>query len=95
MRQTLADSLAVLEVTELSFDDVIKASVFLVDMRDYAAGNEIYAQSFSPPYPARIAIGVEALALEALVEVELVAVATNSVRPDVRLNDLPRTSTLL
>ena len=52
--------------------DVVKCTVFLADMRDWAAMNAVYQQFFRPPYPARSAVGVE-LALGALVEIEAIA----------------------
>lgn len=53
--------------------DAVKVNVYLVDMDDYAAMNEVYSQLFSEPYPARTTIAVAALPLGARIEVELVA----------------------
>jgi 2-iminobutanoate/2-iminopropanoate deaminase len=55
--------------------DVVKCTVFLADMGDWAVMNAVYQEFFSPPYPARSAVGVE-LALGALVEIEAVAQRT-------------------
>lgn len=64
---------AVLEAGGLSFDDVVKVKVFLTDMKNFTAMNEVYAEHFSEPYPARTTIGVASLPLGADVEIELVA----------------------
>jgi len=64
---------AVLSSAGLGPDDVIKANVFLCDMNDFSAMNDVYAKRFGAPYPARSTIGVQALPLGALVEIELIA----------------------
>ena len=64
---------AILEEAGLSINDVVKTTVFLADMSDFAAMNEIYAQFFNEPYPARSAVAVKALPKGALVEVEVLA----------------------
>lgn len=64
---------AILSAAGLSFDDVVKTTVFLADMGDFAAMNAEYATHFASPYPARSTIGVAALPLGARVEIELVA----------------------
>ena len=64
---------AVLEAAGTSFDKVLKTTCFLADMGDFAAMNEIYAQFFTEPFPARSAIAVKALPKGALVEIEVVA----------------------
>ena len=53
---------AVLKAAGKSFDHVARAGVYLTNMSDYVAMNGIYAKYFSPPFPARTAIGVAALA---------------------------------
>ncbi len=63
----------VLQAAGLGFDDVIKTTVFLTDMGDFAGMNAVYAKQFSAPYPARSAIGVKELPLGALAEIELIA----------------------
>jgi len=63
----------VLEACGLSPDDVQKVNVFLTDMTDFAAMNEVYSQQFKEPFPARTTIGVAALPLGAQVEIELIA----------------------
>ncbi|WP_394832790.1 Rid family detoxifying hydrolase [Pendulispora rubella] len=64
---------AVLTAAGLTFDNVVKCNVFLTNMADFAAMNEVYAKQFTAPYPARTTIGVAALPLGARVEIELVA----------------------
>ena len=66
---------AVLRAAGRSFDDVACARVFLTNMSDYVPMNGIYAKHFSPPFPARTAIGVAALPLGARVEIDLVVKA--------------------
>ena len=66
---------AVLKAAGKSFDDVARVGVFLTSLSDYAALNGIYATYFSPPFPARTAIGAAALPLGACVEIDLVVKA--------------------
>ena len=66
---------AVLKAAGKSFDDVVRAGVFLTSISDYAALNSVYARHFSQPFPARTAIGVAALPLGACVEIDLVVKA--------------------
>jgi len=63
----------VLAAAGLGPDDVVKVNVFLTDMADFAAMNEVYARKFARPYPARTTVGVAALPLGARIEIELVA----------------------
>ena len=63
---------AVLKATGKSFDDVVRAGVYLTNMSDYVALNGIYAKHFRQPFPARTVIGVAALPLGACVEMDLV-----------------------
>jgi len=65
---------AILEAAGMSFRDVVKVSVFLKDMNDFAALNEIYARNFSAPFPAREAIQVARLPKDGLVEVSVIAI---------------------
>ncbi len=64
---------ATLQAAKLSLDHVIKVNVYLTDMKDYAAMNEVYGRQFSAPHPARTTIAVVALPLGASVELEVVA----------------------
>jgi len=63
----------VLQAAGLTMNNVIKMTVFLTDMGDFAAVNEVYKSHVSEPYPARSAIGVAALPLGADVEIEMIA----------------------
>jgi 2-iminobutanoate/2-iminopropanoate deaminase len=63
---------AVLEAAGHSFRDVVKATVFLTNMTDFAAVNAVYAKQFQAPYPARTTVAVAALPAGARVEIELV-----------------------
>lgn len=72
-RQSLKNVKAILEEAGLSLSNVVKTTVYLADMGDFAAMNEIYAEYFSQPYPARSAVAVKALPKGALVEVEVIA----------------------
>ena len=66
---------AVLKAAGKSFDDVVRAGVFLTNMSDFATMNGIYARHFSQPFPARTTIAVAALPLGAFVEIDLVVKA--------------------
>ena len=72
-RQSLSNARAILEAAGLSLQNVVKTTVFLADMADFAAMNEIYAQFFAAPYPARSAVAVKTLPKGALVEIECIA----------------------
>jgi len=63
----------VLEAAGKSFDDVMKTTVYLADMKDFGAMNTVYARHFQTPYPARTTIQVAGLPLGAAVEIEVVA----------------------
>lgn len=73
-RQSLANVKAILAEAGLTLDNVVKTTVFLHDMADFAAMNEIYAEEFSAPYPARSAVAVKELPKQVLVEIEVIAV---------------------
>ena len=66
---------AVLKAAGRSFDDVVRAGVYLTNMSDFGAMNGIYARHFSQPFPARTTIAVAALPLGAFVEIDLVVKA--------------------
>jgi 2-iminobutanoate/2-iminopropanoate deaminase len=66
---------AVLKAAGRSFDDVVRAGVYLANMNDFVAMNGIYAKHFSQPFPARTTIAVAALPLGACVEIDLVVKA--------------------
>lgn len=63
----------VLKAAGLSPDDVVKVNVFLTNMDNFSAMNQVYERQFSSPYPARTTIGVAALPLGAQVEIEMIA----------------------
>ncbi len=64
---------AVLAAAGLGFEDVVKTTVFLRDMADFAAVNGVYAKYFPQPYPARSTIAVAGLPKDARVEIEAIA----------------------
>jgi len=66
---------AVLKTAGKGFDDVVRAGVFLTNIGDFAAVNEVYARHFTQPYPARTTVAVVALPLGAAVEIDLVVKA--------------------
>ena len=74
LRQAIANLRALLEANGASLDRVVKTTVFLRHMSDYALMNDVYVESFGDHRPARSAIGVAELPLGALVEVEAWAV---------------------
>lgn len=71
--QALKNLGAVLEEAEFSFDDVVKTTIFLVDMADFTAVNEVYARYFGSSKPARSTVAVAALPRGARVEIEAIA----------------------
>lgn len=73
-RQTLDNIRTTLETHGHSLRDVVKCTVMLADIAEWATFNEVYQEYFSPPYPARSALGASGLALGARVEVECIAV---------------------
>ena len=72
-RQSLTNARAILEAAGLELRNVVKTTVFLADMADFAAMNEVYAQFFEAPFPARSAVAVKTLPKGAFVEVECIA----------------------
>ena len=72
-RQVLANLSQVLEAAGSSFGQVLKATVYLVDMADFAAMNAIYAKAFGEAPPARSTVAVSGLPLGARVEVDVIA----------------------
>lgn len=71
--QSLSNIQAILKEAGLIMSNVIKTTVFMADMADFAAMNEVYAQFFTEPYPARSAVAVKTLPKGALVEIEVIA----------------------
>lgn len=72
-RQSLTNVAAILKEAGSSMANVVKTTVFLADMNDFAEMNGVYAEFFSEPYPARSAVAVKTLPKNALVEIEVVA----------------------
>lgn len=75
--QVMKNLQVVLEAAGTGFKDVIKATIYVTDLGNYAKINEVYGSYFSDPFPAREAIQVPALPLGAKVEISLVAVKTD------------------
>ena len=72
-RQTMENIIDILDVAGATVEDLIKCTVFLADIDDYAAMNEVYQEYMPDPPPARSAVAGSGLALGALVEVECIA----------------------
>lgn len=75
LRQALVNARAVLAEAGATFDQVVKATLFLLDMADFAACNEVWTEAFDAPRPTRSAVAVAQLPLGARAEVELWAYA--------------------
>ncbi|MEW5826776.1 MAG: Rid family detoxifying hydrolase [Candidatus Bipolaricaulota bacterium] len=73
-RQALANVFAVLAAAGASPTSVVKVTVYLTDMADFAAVNEVYREAFADPFPARTCVAVAALPLGAPLEIEALAV---------------------
>ena len=73
-RRSLDNLKAILAEVGLTMDNVVKTTVFLADMADFAEMNEVYAQFFQAPFPARSAVAVKTLPKGARVEIECIAV---------------------
>ena len=72
-RQSLTNVKAILEEAGLSMSNVVKTTVFMADMNDFADMNGVYAEFFAEPFPARSAVAVKTLPKGALLEIEVVA----------------------
>jgi 2-iminobutanoate/2-iminopropanoate deaminase len=66
---------AILAASGCGFRDVVKTTIYLVDLAHFGAVNEVYARHFEPPYPARATVQVAALPRGAQVEVDAIAIA--------------------
>lgn len=73
-KQSLQNVQAILAEADMTMADVVKTTVLLADIADFAAMNEVYAAFFTAPHPARAAFQVAALPKGARVEIEAVAV---------------------
>lgn len=74
-RQVLANLSAVLAAAGFTLDTIVKTTVFLTDMTDFAEMNAVYAEFFAAPYPARSTVQVAGLPKAASVEIEAIATA--------------------
>lgn len=72
-RQSILNIKAILEQAGLGLSNVVKTTVLLADMADFGPMNEVYAQFFTAPFPARAAFAVKTLPKNALVEIECIA----------------------
>jgi 2-iminobutanoate/2-iminopropanoate deaminase len=72
-RQSLENLKTILEAAGLGFADVVKTTIFLTSMGDFAAVNEVYKTYVADPYPARSTIAVAALPMGARIEIEMTA----------------------
>ena len=72
-RQSMENIKSVLQEAGYDMDRVLKTTVYLADIADFAAANEVYAEYFNEPYPARAAFQVAALPKGAKVEIEAIA----------------------
>ena len=71
--QVLANLAAVLQAAGGSLDDVVRTTIYLVDLGDFTRVNELYAARFHQPFPARATVGVAALPRGARVEIDAIA----------------------
>ncbi|OGO77119.1 MAG: reactive intermediate/imine deaminase [Clostridiales bacterium GWB2_37_7] len=71
--QCFKNLFCVLKAAKLTPDHVVKVNVYLTDMKNFTAMNEVYKTQFKEPYPARTTIGVASLPLDAQVEIEMIA----------------------
>ncbi len=71
--QSIANLTAILAEVGLTLANVVKTTVFLADMNDFAAMNAVYAEKFTAPFPARSAVAVKELPKQVLVEIEVIA----------------------
>lgn len=74
-RRVLDNVTAVLKAENLTFENIVKTTIFLIDMNDFQAVNEVYASYFTNEPPARSTVAVAALPKAARVEIEVIAVA--------------------
>ena len=72
-RQSILNAKVILEEAGCSLSNVVKTTVLLSDIADFAAMNEVYASFFSEPFPARSAFAVRDLPKGALIEIEMIA----------------------
>ena len=71
--QCFANLKAIVEAAGAGMDTVVKVTIFIIDMGQFPAINEVYKTIFSEPYPSRSCVAVSALPLGAMIEIELIA----------------------
>lgn len=74
-RQSLNNIKAILEAAGTTMDKVVKTTVFIKDMNDFANINEVYAEFFTQPYPSRSCVEVARLPKDVKIEIEVIALA--------------------
>ena len=74
--QVLTNLQAVLAAAGLGFEHVVRTTIYLVDLADFAAVNDVYQRYMREPYPARATVGVAALPRGARIEIDAIAVGT-------------------
>jgi len=72
--QVMKNILAVLNAADMNFENVVKCSIFMIDMNDYSAVNQVYAKCFSENPPAREAVQVSVLPKNVNVEISIIAI---------------------
>ena len=73
-KQVMKNILAVLKAAEMNFENVVKCTIFMKDMNDYASINEVYGNSFDSNLPAREAVQVSVLPKNVNIEISVIAV---------------------
>jgi 2-iminobutanoate/2-iminopropanoate deaminase len=76
-RQVMKNLKAILETAGVTFDDVVKSTIYVTDMSFYGKINEVYGSYFSEPYPAREVVCVQSLPLGAKLEISMVAIKSD------------------
>jgi 2-iminobutanoate/2-iminopropanoate deaminase len=72
-KQVMHNLQAILKAANLTFSNVIKTTIFCVDLADFSSINKIYGEFLNEPFPARSTVQVAALPLSALIEIEMIA----------------------
>jgi 2-iminobutanoate/2-iminopropanoate deaminase len=72
-RRVLDNVRAILDASNRSYADVVRTTIFLADINDFATVNEVYGQYFAEPYPARATVQVARLPKDARVEIDVIA----------------------
>lgn len=72
-RRVMENLGAILDASGMSMEDVVKTTIYLIDLTDFAAVNSVYSEFLSPPYPARATVGVNSLPKGVKIEIDAVA----------------------